>query len=289
MNDEPIKGGSGSGLSGNGLSGGHRAGTDGPPTDPAVELDPFVEVRRAIEAMLLVASEPTEEHLLAQVLELPSEAVRHVCLELAADYEASNRGFQLVEVAGGWRIQTHPAAYPYVERYAMEGLPNRLSTAALETLAIVAYKQPISRIQISAIRGVNADGVLKTLEQRGYVEEVGRDSGPGQATLFGTTGFFLERLELASIDDLPPLGDFVPSADVLEALEQSLRIEGEPDQSSEPKADQVGPPVDGDTLGEEPESLVDGDTLGEEPESLVDGDTLDEEPESEVANDSDDA
>lgn len=191
--------------------------------------DPFVEARQAIEAMLVVASEPTDEHLLAQVLELAPEAVRQLCHELSQEYEDSRRGFQLIEVAGGWRYQTHPDAYPYVERYAMEGLPNRLSSAALETLAIVAYKQPISRVQISAIRGVNADGVLKTLEQRGYVEEVGRDSGPGQASLFGTTSFFLERLELPSIDDLPPLGDFVPSAEVLEALEQTLRIEGEPE------------------------------------------------------------
>ncbi len=187
--------------------------------------DIMTEARRAIEAMLLVASEPTEEHLLAQVVELPPETVRRICVDLAAAYEADQRGFQLVEVAGGWRYQTHPDAHPYVERYAMEGLPNRLSSAALETLAIIAYKQPISRVQVGAIRGVNADGVLKTLEQRGYIAEVGRDSGPGQATLFGTTDFFLERLELATIADLPPLGDFVPSADVLEALEQTLRIE----------------------------------------------------------------
>ena len=201
------------------------------PLDDAAsaEAQILAEARRAIEAMLLVASEPTDEHLLAQVLELPPEVVRNLCIELAADYDVSNRGFQLVEVAGGWRYQTHPDAHPYVERYAREGLPNRLSTAALETLAIVAYKQPISRVQISAIRGVNADGVLKTLEQRGYVEEVGKDSGPGQASLFGTTGFFLERLGLPGVDDLPPLGDFVPSADVLEALEQTLRIEGEPE------------------------------------------------------------
>ena len=219
---------------------------DVPQSDVTViENDVFVEARQAIEAMLLVASEPTEEHLLAQVLELAPEAVRQLCLELAAEYEASHRGFQLVEVAGGWRYQTHPAAYPYVERYAMEGLPNRLSTAALETLAIVAYKQPISRVQISAIRGVNADGVLKTLEQRGYVEEVGRDTGPGQASLFGTTAFFLERLELASIDDLPPLGDFVPSADVLEALEQTLRIDGEPDRVDKDEVDAPDLATDG--------------------------------------------
>ena len=208
----------------------------------------MVEARRAIEAMLLVASEPTDEHLLAQVVELPPEAVRRICVDLAAGYEAETRGFQLVEVAGGWRYQTHPDVHPYVERYAMEGLPNRLSNAALETLAIVAYKQPISRVQIGAIRGVNADGVLTTLEQRGYVTEVGRDHGPGQAALFGTTSFFLEKLELANLDELPPLGDFVPSADVLEALEQTLRIDDR--TVADDAGDAAEPPSDGDHHGD---------------------------------------
>jgi len=215
-----------------------EAGTDSATTGR------LTEARRAIEAMLLVASEPTEDHLLAQVVELPSDTVRQICLDLAATYEADQRGFQLVEVAGGWRYQTHPDVHPYVERYAMEGLPNRLSSAALETLAIVAYKQPISRVQVGAIRGVNADGVLKTLEQRGYIAEVGRDNGPGQATLFGTTDFFLERLELAKVSDLPPLGDFIPSADILEALEQTLRIDPESDPEH---SDQ---PADSETPGE---------------------------------------
>ncbi len=208
--------------------------------DPGIET----EARRAIEAMLLVASEPTEEHLLAQVVELPPDTVRRICVDLAAAYEADRRGFQLVEVAGGWRYQTHPDVHPYVERYAMEGVANRLSSAALETLAIVAYKQPISRVQVGAIRGVNADGVLKTLEQRGYIAEVGRDNGPGQATLFGTTAFFLERLELATIDDLPPLGDFIPSADVLEALEQTLRIDSETTEAAHENSESEAHPAE---------------------------------------------
>ncbi|MCL4168278.1 UNVERIFIED_CONTAM: hypothetical protein GTU68_017853, partial [Idotea baltica] len=104
--------------------------------------------------MLLVANDPTPEQLLAQLVELPSDLVGAMCRELAAEYETQGRGFQLVEIAGGWRYQTHPDVHPYVERYALEGIPNRLSSAALETLAIVAYKQPISRGQISAIRGV---------------------------------------------------------------------------------------------------------------------------------------
>ena len=199
--------------------------------------DAVTEARRAIEAMLLVASEPTEINLLAQMVELPADTVRTICVELAESYRSEGRGFQLVEVAGGWRYQTHPDTHPYVERYAMEGLPNRLSSAALETLAIVAYKQPVSRVQVGAIRGVNADGVLSTLEQRGYITEVGRDQGPGQAALFGTTDYFLERLELPSLDELPPLGDFIPSAEVLEALEQTLRIDPEPDGSEVDETD----------------------------------------------------
>lgn len=229
MIDDPMAAGAPS-LDDNGRAADGVAVTEPPP-------DIMTEARRAIEAMLLVASEPTEVHLLAQVVELPPETVRAICVDLAAAYDADQRGFQLVEVAGGWRYQTHPDVHPYVERYAMEGLPNRLSSAALETLAIVAYKQPISRIQVGAIRGVNADGVLRTLEQRGYIAEVGRDSGPGQATLFGTTDFFLERLELATIDDLPPLGDFIPSADVLEALEQTLRIETDAVEDAEAPSD----------------------------------------------------
>ena len=191
----------------------------------AIAEETLVEAKRAIEAVLLVATDPTPEQLLAQLVELPSEIISQLCSELAAEFEAANRGFELKMVAGGWRYQTHPSLHPYVERYALEGIPNRLSSAALETLAIVAYKQPISRAQIGAIRGVNVDAVLRTLEQRGYVAEFGRDSGPGQAILFGTTSFFLERLGLGSIEELPALGEFVPAAQVLEALEETLKID----------------------------------------------------------------
>ena len=132
----------------------------------------------------------------------------------------------LANVAGGYRYQTDPSMAPYVERFVLEGQTSRLSAAALETLAIVAYKQPISRMQISAIRGVNVDAVIRTLQQRGYIGEVGKDSGPGNAILFGTTSTFLERLGINDISDLPPLANFVPGADIVEALEDGLR----PDQ-----------------------------------------------------------
>ena len=188
------------------------------------ETAAWTETHRALEAILLVADEPAEPQLLAQLLEVPPARVEELCDELAARYAVDGHGFVLVKVAGGWRYQTAPDLAAYVERFALEGQSARMSAAALETLAIVAYKQPLSRAQIGAIRGVNVDGVMRTLQHRGYIEEVARDPGPGQAVLFGTTRLFLEKLGLSSLDDLPPLGEFVPSAEVVEALEQGLRI-----------------------------------------------------------------
>src|SRR5438874_540514 len=182
----------------------------------------MTENTRAIEAILMVAEEPIEAQLLAQLLELPVTKVDELCAELADAYEADGRGFVMVKVAGGYRFQSHPDLAPYVERFVLDGQSARLSSAALETLAIVAYKQPISRMQVSAIRGVNVDSVMHTLQQRGLIEELSRDPGPGLAVLYGTSNQFLERLGLASLDDLPGLGQFVPGADVVEALEQGL-------------------------------------------------------------------
>jgi segregation and condensation protein B len=180
------------------------------------------EARRALEAVLMVAEQPVAPHLLSELLELSQAAVEQLCAELAAAYEQDRRGFVLARVAGGYRYQSHPELAPYVERFVLEGQSGRLSAAALETLAIVAYRQPVSRAQVAAIRGVNADGVMRTLQQRGYVEEVGRDQGPGQAVLYGTTDLFLEKLGLDSPADLPALADFVPGAEVVEALERGL-------------------------------------------------------------------
>ncbi|MGV3758829.1 MAG: SMC-Scp complex subunit ScpB [Actinomycetota bacterium] len=181
------------------------------------------EARRAIEAVLMVAEAPVEAQLLAQLLEVPVTEVERLCGELSASYEEEGRGFSLVAVAGGWRFQSHPDCNPYVERFVLEGQSSRLSGAALETLAIVAYKQPVSRAQVAAIRGVNVDGVMRTLQQRGFIAEIGKDPGPGQAVLFGTTPLFLERVGLRSLDELPPLAEFVPGADVVEHLEAGLR------------------------------------------------------------------
>jgi segregation and condensation protein B len=196
---------------------------------PPDRLDDDVrdEARRAVEAIVLVTEEPIDTGLLGQLLELRPGIVEELCRELAAEYEEQGRGFQLVRVAGGWRFQTHPDQAAYVERFVLEGQHAKLSAAALETLAIVAYKQPISRGQVASIRGVNVDGVMRTLQHRGYIAEVGRDPGPGQATLLGTTRAFLEQLGLDSIDELPPIGDFVPGADVVEQLEHGLRPDAE--------------------------------------------------------------
>ncbi|HZA78041.1 MAG TPA: SMC-Scp complex subunit ScpB [Acidimicrobiales bacterium] len=188
---------------------------------------PNEDARRAIEAIVLVTEDPMDTNLLSQLLELRPAVVEELCRELAAEYEEQGRGFQLVRVAGGWRFQSHPDQAPYVERFVLEGQGAKLSAAALETLAIVAYKQPISRAQVAAIRGVNVDGVMRTLQQRGYIAEVARDPGPGQATLFGTTRAFLEQLGLDGLEELPPIADFVPGADVVEQLEQGLRPDAE--------------------------------------------------------------
>jgi segregation and condensation protein B len=182
------------------------------------------EAQRAIEAILMVADEPVAPHLLAQLLEISPARVEELCAELAAAYDAEDRGFVLVRVAGGYRFQSHPDLSPYVERFVLEGQSARMSAAALETLAIVAYKQPVSRAQVSSIRGVNVDGVVRTLQQRGYVEEVARDPGPGQAVLYGTTRLFLEKLGIDTLGELPPLADFVPGPETVELLEQGLRI-----------------------------------------------------------------
>jgi segregation and condensation protein B len=192
------------------------------------------EARRAIEAVVLAATEPVEPQFLAELVELPIARVEELCTDLAREYEETGRGFVLARVAGGYRFQTHPDLAPYVERFVLEGQHVRLSGAALETLAIVAYKQPIARGQVSAIRGVNVETTLQTLMARGYVSEVGRDPGPGLAVLYGTTLAFLERIGLDSIDDLPPLGDFVPDASIVEALERGLRMPDDPLADPEP-------------------------------------------------------
>jgi segregation and condensation protein B len=181
------------------------------------------ELRRIVEAVLLVAVEPLPPRLLAELLEEPVDRVEAALDELGEAYEREHRGIVLARLAGGARLQTHPDVAPWVERFANREVSPRLSTAALETLAIVAYRQPVSRGQISALRGVNVDGVTRLLEQRGYIAVVGHAEGPGQPALFGTTDLFLERLGLDSLSELPAVEDFLPGPEVASEIEHELR------------------------------------------------------------------
>jgi segregation and condensation protein B len=180
------------------------------------------EVRRAAEAILFVAEEPVASSELALVLELPAAEVETLMEELGRSYDEQGRGFVLRRVAGGYRLASHPAAAPFLERFVSEHRPARMTQAALETLAVVAYRQPVSRAQIAEIRGVSPDSVLRTLVTRGLVQEVGRDPGPGNAILYGTTSTFTERLGLMSLADLPPLAGFMPTTTEVERMESGL-------------------------------------------------------------------
>jgi segregation and condensation protein B len=175
------------------------------------------DLRAGLEAILMVVDEPVPEVTLAQVLERPTQEVGAALRELAAEYTEQGRGFDLREVAGGWRYYTRDTCAPVVERFVTDGQQTRLTQAALETLAVVAYRQPVSRTRVSAIRGVNSDGVIRTLSLRGLIEEAGQDPET-QAHLYRTTGYFLERLGLNTIEDLPDLAPYLP--DDVEGIEE---------------------------------------------------------------------
>jgi len=177
-----------------------------------------------LEAILFVAEEPVTAAELAEVTERPKTEIEDALTALA-DSLGATRGIVLRNVAGGWRLYSNPDAHPYLERFASTDRANRLSPAALEALAVVAYKQPVSRGQVGEIRGVDSDHALKTLERRGMIVEIGKAPGPGQALLYGTTELFLERLGVPSLADLPPLADHVPPAQIVETLELPMRPE----------------------------------------------------------------
>jgi len=166
-------------------------------------------LQASLEAILLVADEPVSEVVLAQVLEAPRDEVAVALNELASGYTAHGRGFDLREVAGGWRFYTRAECAPVVERFVRDGQEVRLTQASLETLAVVAYRQPVSRSRVSAVRGVNCDGVMRTLVLRGLVEEAGTEQETG-AILYRTTSYFLERTGLRSLDELPELAPLLP-------------------------------------------------------------------------------
>ncbi|MCL2580887.1 MAG: SMC-Scp complex subunit ScpB [Streptosporangiales bacterium] len=182
--------------------------------------EPAVPLRTALEAILLVADEPVPEMLLAQVTERPTGEVASVLRELAAEYREQGRGFELRQIAGGWRYYTREDCAALVERFVRDGQEVRLTQAALETLAVIAYRQPVSRARVSAVRGVNCDGVIRTLVLRGLVEDSGTDGETG-AILYRTTGYFLERMGMASLDELPDLAPFLP--DNFEDIEDNER------------------------------------------------------------------
>src|SRR3954452_17985474 len=167
---------------------------------------------RALEAVLFVSDEPLTPAVLSQALEVDRRAVDDLCAQLQAELEQRGSGLVLRNVAGGWRLFTDPETQPVVERFVLSSRQARMTKAALETLAIVAYKQPVTRHQVSAIRGVNADGVLRALVDRGLIEEAGRDEGPGRPLLYATTPTFLERLGLASLAALPSLAPLLDAS-----------------------------------------------------------------------------
>ena len=180
-----------------------------------------VELNRALEAILMVVDEPVNEIVLAQITETPTEIVLAALKSLAESYEEEGKGFQLREVAGGWRFYSHPDQAPWVEKFVLDGQQTRLTQAALETLAVIAYRQPVSRARTSAIRGVNVEAVMKTLLTRGLVEERGMEHETG-AILYGTTSYFLEKIGLRGIEDLPALAPFLPDLDGLDEVLATL-------------------------------------------------------------------
>ncbi len=192
--------------------------TDEPLEPQTLDLDSLPSgARGAVEAVLMVVDEPLTVLALASVLQLPVAEVDLLLHDLAADYDQGARGFELREVAGGWRVFSRSDYAPVVERFVLDGQRARLTQAALETLAVIAYRQPVSRARVGAVRGVNVDGVVRTLLTRGLVEERGTDGESG-AILYATTTYFLERLGLRSVDDLPALAPYLPEVDLLDEM-----------------------------------------------------------------------
>jgi segregation and condensation protein B len=196
--------------------------TDGTGTsvteEPALDV-PLAELRPALEAVLMVADQPLDHLTLAAAVGHPAEEVAQALAGLAAEYDEQGRGFELRHVAGGWRYYTREELAPVVEQFVLDGQQARLTQAALETLAVVAYKQPVSRARVSAVRGVNVDGVMRTLLARGLVEEAGHDEET-TATLYRTTSYFLERIGVTSLAELPELAPLMPDLDDLDDLDR---------------------------------------------------------------------
>jgi segregation and condensation protein B len=183
------------------------------------------ELRGAIEAILLVVDEPIEATMLAQVLRQPTERIVSELTDIARQLDEEERGHELRTVGSGWRYYTRPVYAEVVERFVLDGQHARLTQAALETLAVVAYRQPVSRSRVSAVRGVNVDGVIRTLVSRGLIEDAGTEQDSG-AMLYRTTPYFLERLGISGVDQLPDLANFLPLPSTIEGLEAELSGRG---------------------------------------------------------------
>ena len=222
------------------------------------------DAKGALEAMLLVSSDPVSASALASVLGLAPGEVASLLAELQAEYADANRGIQLREVAGGWRLFTHPAYHEQVEALVLSWDTQKLSQAALETLAVVAYHQPVTRETVKGIRGVNSDGVISSLVDKGLVRELGRDPQRGQAIIYGTTNAFLEKFGLRSTRDLPDLEQFAPDEQSRRFIRE--RLSGRSIQSTLEEADE--------DLAEERE-LID-DTEADDEEILIIGDASDD-------------
>jgi len=211
----------------------------------------LADLRPSLEALLMVADEPLDPVTLASAVGQPVDTVVEGLAALAAEYDEQGRGFELRHVAGGWRYYTREEYAAVVEGFVLDGQSARLTQAALETLAVVAYKQPVSRARVSAIRGVNVDGVMRTLLTRGLVEEAGQDHETG-ANLYRTTSYFLERIGVTSIDDLPELAPYLPDMDDMEdELERMAEGPAEPaarEQAGQQPTAAEPPSADGDTV-----------------------------------------
>ncbi|MEV6175375.1 SMC-Scp complex subunit ScpB [Streptomyces sp. NPDC051954] len=195
-----------------------------------------LDLKPALEAVLMVVDEPATVEHLSKILERPKRQIDKALRELADDYAVQGRGFELRLIAGGWRFYSRPEFAPAVERFVLDGQQARLTQAALETLAVVAYRQPVSRSRVSAVRGVNCDGVMRTLLQRGLVQEAGTEPETG-AILYTTTNYFLERMGLRGLDELPELAPFLPEAEAIEAETQEGVPSFDPDAPDAPGAD----------------------------------------------------
>lgn len=202
------------------------------------DLEPLstTSPKGALEALLLVSSDPVSASALAQALGITPGEAASLLAELKVEYEEANRGFQLREVAGGWRLFTHPAYHDQVEAFVLSWDTQKLSQAALETLAVVAYHQPVTRETVKGIRGVNSDGVISSLVDKGLVREMGRDPQRGQAILYGTTNAFLEKFGLRSTKDLPDLEQFAPDEQARQFIRE--RLSGRSIQSTLEEADE---------------------------------------------------